>query len=53
MKKIGLKQNEIGLITTLDYSSYVSVSRLVVNQVLAKTRDEKIKKVKVRIEIAN
>jgi hypothetical protein len=25
----------------------------VVNQVLAKTRDEKIKKVKVRIEIAN
>ncbi|MBP9926692.1 MAG: DEAD/DEAH box helicase [Cyclobacteriaceae bacterium] len=53
MKKVGLKQNEIGLITTLDYSSYVLVSRLVVNQVLAKTRDERIKKVKVRIEIAN
>lgn len=28
MKKVGLKQNEIGLITTLDYSSYVWVSRV-------------------------
>jgi hypothetical protein len=53
MKKGGLQGDDLGLITTLDHTSYVSVKRSLVNKVLASIKDEKIKKLKVKIEVAN
>ncbi|SRR5258706_3547215 len=52
-KKGGLQSDDIGLITTLDFSSYVSVKRSLVNQVLAKIKNEKLKNKKVKIEVAS
>jgi superfamily II DNA/RNA helicase len=53
MKKGELQGDDLGLITTLDHASYVSVKRSLVNRVLAKIKDEKLKKIKVKIEVAN
>jgi superfamily II DNA/RNA helicase len=52
-KKGGLQSDDIGLITTLDFSSYVSVKRNHVNKVLSSIKNEKLKKIKVKMEIAN
>ena len=52
-KKGELKSEEIGLITTLDYSSYVAVKRSSVNNVLANIKNERLKKIKVKIEVAS
>ncbi len=52
-KKGGLQSVDIGLITTLDFSSYVSVKRTLVNQVLANIKNEKLKNTKVKIEVAS
>lgn len=52
-KKGGLQGDDIGLITTLDFSSYVSVKRTLVNKVLANIKNEKLKNTKVKIEVAN
>ncbi len=52
-KKGGLQSDDIGLITTLDFSSYVSVKRTLVNNVLAAIKNERLKKIKVKIEVAN
>jgi superfamily II DNA/RNA helicase len=52
-KKGGLKSDDIGLITLLDFSSYVAVRRPQVDKLLAAIKNEKLKKVKVKIEIAN
>lgn len=52
-KKGGLQGDDIGLITTLDFSSYVSVKRVLVNKVLANIKNEKLKNTKVKIEVAN
>ena len=52
MKKGELKGDELGLITILDHASYVSVKRSVVQKVLAKIKDERLKKQKVKVEIA-
>lgn len=52
MKKGGLQGDDIGLITTLDHASYVSVKRQLVKKVLANIKDEKLKKMKVKIEVA-
>ncbi len=52
-KKGQLQSDEIGLITTLDFSSYVSVKRDSVKKLLANIKDEKLKKVKAKIEVAN
>jgi superfamily II DNA/RNA helicase len=52
-KKGGLQGDDIGLITTLDFSSYVSVKRALVNKVLANIKNEKLKNTKVKIEVAN
>jgi superfamily II DNA/RNA helicase len=52
-KKGGLTGDEIGLITPLDYSSYVSIKRTLVNKVLAAIKDEKLKNLKVKIEVAS
>jgi superfamily II DNA/RNA helicase len=53
MKKGELAGTDIGLITTLDHASYVSVKRSLVGKVLANIRDVRLKKMKVKIEIAN
>lgn len=53
MKKGGLQGDDLGLITTLDHASYVSVKRSLVKKVLTSIKDEKIKKMKVKIEVAN
>ncbi len=52
-KKGGLQSTDIGLITTLDFSSYVSVKRSLVEKTLANIKNEKLKKSKVKIEVAN
>ena len=51
-KKGGLQADEIGLITTLDHASYVSVKRNKLPQLMAGIKDEKLKKQKVKIEVA-
>jgi hypothetical protein len=53
MKKGGLKTEDVGLITTLDHASYVSVKRPLVKKILTGIKDERLKKVKVKIEIAS
>jgi len=53
MKKGGLQGDDIGLITTLDNASYVSVKRSLVNKLLPAIKNEKLKKIKVKIEIAS
>ena len=52
MKKGGLQSEDVGLITTLDHSSYVSVKRTLVNKLLTNIKNERLKKAKVKIEIA-
>jgi len=52
MKKANLQVDELGLITLLDHVSFVSVKRDKVAQVLRTLKNEKLKKEKVRIEIA-
>src|SRR5258706_6844343 len=52
-KKGGLQGDEVGLITTLDHASYVCIKRPAANKVLANIKNKRIKKMKVRIEIAN
>jgi superfamily II DNA/RNA helicase len=53
MKKAGLQTDDVGLITTLDNASFVSVKRSLVNKIIADIKDERLKKTKVKIEIAN
>jgi superfamily II DNA/RNA helicase len=53
MKKGGLQGDDIGLITTLDNASYVSVKRSLVNKLLPAIKNEKLKKIKVKIEVAS
>lgn len=52
-KKGGLSGNEIGLITTLDFSSYVSIKRPTLKKVLTNIKGEKLKNIKVKIEVAS
>jgi superfamily II DNA/RNA helicase len=52
-KKGGLASTDIGLITTLDFSSYVCIRRSEVSKVLSKIKNEKLKKSKVKIEVAS
>ena len=52
-KKGGLSANDIGNITTLDFSSYVAIKRPLVEKVLAGIKNEKLKNKKVKIEVAN
>ncbi|MBL0745650.1 DEAD/DEAH box helicase [Chryseolinea lacunae] len=53
MKKGELQADDVGLITSLDHASFVSVKRTLASKVVAKIKDERIKKMKVKIEIAN
>jgi superfamily II DNA/RNA helicase len=52
-KKGGLQGDDIGLITTLDFASYVSIKRPLIKDVLSKIKNEKLKGIKVKIEVAN
>ena len=53
MKKAAMQGDEVGLITILDHASYVSVRRSMVNQILKAIKDERLKKMRVKIEVAN
>lgn len=52
MKKGELQNDHLGLITILDHSSYISVNRSLADDVLKKIKNEKLKKLKVKIEVA-
>jgi superfamily II DNA/RNA helicase len=52
-KKGGLEGKDIGLITILDTSSYAAVNRIQLKRVIEKLHNEKLKKVKVKVEEAN
>jgi len=52
-KKGGLTAADLGLITTLDHASYVAVKHDLVEQVLEKVKNEKLKGKRVKIEIAS
>jgi superfamily II DNA/RNA helicase len=52
-KKGGLSSQDIGLITVLDFSAYVSVKRGMVNKLLKNVKNEKLKKIKVKMEEAS
>jgi len=52
MKKGGLENNDIGLITITDIATYVGVNRQKVNSLIKVLKGEKLKKAKVKIEIA-
>lgn len=53
MKKGELTSEDLGLITILDHSSYVSVNRNKMKVLLLKLKNEKLKKIKVKIEEAS
>lgn len=52
-KRGGLKGNEIGMINILDHASYVAIPTERVNDLLNNTHNQKLKKLKVKIEVAN
>ena len=47
-----LKKEEIGLISVLDYTSYVAIKRSKSKNVLHKIRDERVKKKKVKVDFS-
>ncbi|MCD9018876.1 DEAD/DEAH box helicase [Parachryseolinea silvisoli] len=53
MKKGGLTADQIGLITTLDYTSFVAIRRTHLKQALSGIKNEKLKNLKVKIEEAS
>jgi superfamily II DNA/RNA helicase len=53
MKKGELTNEDLGLINILDHSSYVSVNRNKLKVLLLKLKNEKLKKIKVKIEEAS
>ncbi|MEO7697419.1 MAG: DEAD/DEAH box helicase [Chryseolinea sp.] len=53
MKKAGLEGDEVGLITILDYVSFVSVKRALMGKVMKALKEEKLKGRKVKIEEAS
>jgi len=52
-KKGGLVGDDIGLITTLDFTSYVCVKRSSINNLMKNIKGEKLKNIKVKIEEAS
>lgn len=51
-QKGGLKKEDIGLITVLDFTSFVAIKRDLVRKVLHTVRDEKVKGKKLKMGIA-
>jgi superfamily II DNA/RNA helicase len=52
-KKGGLSGNEIGMISILENATYVAIPKEKVDGLFANTGNEKLKKLKVKMEIAN
>jgi superfamily II DNA/RNA helicase len=52
-KKGGLKSDEIGMISLLENATYVAIPKEKVKRLLTNTASEKLKKLKVKMEIAN
>ncbi|MGY6523156.1 MAG: DEAD/DEAH box helicase [Mongoliitalea sp.] len=52
-KKGGLSGKDIGMITVLDYASYVAIKRTDAAKTIQKVDQEKLKKVKIRVAEAN
>lgn len=52
-KKGGLSAEDIGIITTLDFASYVAIKQSQVSKVLNSIKNEKLKNKKIKIEIAS
>jgi len=52
-QSVGAAGADIGLIVVLDKSSYVAVNRNKLEMILANLKDSKIKKMKVKIEVAS
>lgn len=52
MKKADLKTDDLGLIAILDHASYVAIKRPLIQKVLTAVKDERLKKMKVKIELA-
>lgn len=52
-KKGSLQSTDIGMISILDHASYVSVKRGLVTKLLTVIKNEKLKRLKVKIEIAS
>jgi superfamily II DNA/RNA helicase len=52
-KKAELKADEIGLITILHFASYVAVKSNLVQKLLLRLKNERVKKLKLKIEEAN
>jgi superfamily II DNA/RNA helicase len=53
MKKGELTADQIGLITTLDHTSYAAIRRTHLKQALTGIKNERLKKIKVKIEEAS
>jgi superfamily II DNA/RNA helicase len=53
IKKASLKVEDVGLITILDHASYVSVKRSQSEKIPSTLKEERLKKMKVKIEVAN
>ena len=53
IQKGNLEKDDIGLISILDNTSFVAISRLKARQTIDLIRDEKVKNKKVRIAISN
>jgi len=53
MKKGELQGDDLGLITILDHSSYVSINRDLADEVLNKIKNEKLKGLKVKVQVAS
>lgn len=52
-KKGGLEGSDIGVISILDFSAYVAVKRNLAEKVLHRVHQEKLKKIKVKVALAN
>lgn len=52
-KKGGLEGSDIGVISILDFSAYVAVKRNLAEKVLRRVHQEKLKKIKVKVALAN
>jgi len=53
IKKGNMAADDVGLITVLDHISFVSVKRTLALKLVAAIKDERLKKTKVRVAVAN
>ncbi len=53
LKKGGMTADDVGLITVLDHISFVSVKRTLASRLISAIKDERLKKTKVKVALAN